>query len=70
MRDTEPFLMTVTSEGSMPVIESRILLVLKSCQKLKTALRTRTMSRTTARARLDGAAGFPSGFLCEHEESW
>ena len=58
-----PSLRTVTSPGNMPVIDSRILEAEKSCQKLKIACNARTMRRTIAKARFDGAGGLPSGFL-------
>lgn len=45
------------------MIDSRILEVEKSCQKLNTACNTRTIRRTMARARFEGAGGLPSGFL-------
>ncbi len=55
---------TSTSEGSIPLIEAMTREVEMSCHALKMAWSNRTMSRTTARARLEACGlGSPSGFL-------
>lgn len=56
-------LMTVTVLGRRFWMLLMTREVEKSCQALKTACKSRTMSRTIARARLEANGGFPSGFL-------